>query len=184
MKALWLGRFQPPTIAHFASLLKILDLYDEVRIAVVFDGPRPKDINPLWIPVLDQEDLTSYANGKNPFLPEEVIAMWTATVGICRLQARTSCCSIKRPQFFDFNQEFPPGEYMLVSTGGCTRKSLHKAMFQREVRHVDPPFALHNSEIKLLLKNGGEWGDFIAPGAWKVFHSLNGEARFAQPQAP
>lgn len=182
MRALWLGRFQPPTIAHFVALLKILDVYNEVTIACVFNSQRPEDVHSNWRTTLDQEDAAAYRPGKNPFLPEEVLAMWNAVINTCRLGARVECCSTPRPQFFDFGRVFPVERYQLVSTGDVERKLMHELMFSRPIQHVTPTFTLHNSEIRTLVQRGQSWIDFIAPGAWHVFHSVDGESRCSAPE--
>lgn len=182
MKALWLGRFQPPTIAHFVALVKILDIYHEVTIACVFDSPRPTGLDPKWHVMLDEEDAVAYRFGKNPFSSDEVLAMWNAVIETCRLESRVECCAVPRPQFFELNRVFPVEWYQFVSTGGRERVVQHEQMFGRPVQHIVPAFTLHNSEIRPLVQQAGRsWVDFIAPGAWRVFHSIGGESRCASP---
>lgn len=161
MRALWLGRFQPPTIAHWAALLKIQEKCSLVTIAVVYDDDTPVPWG--W---MDKNE-----HQKNAFSPLQVKAMWRKALLSFGVNG-VDVISIPRPFAFDFGVRFPEKRFQLVSTNLDSRKA---EFLKRSVVYVKPPWELHVSEIKEIVKgNMDQWGKFVAPGIFPLFKKFGG----------
>ena len=185
--ALFQGRFQPVTIAHFCTVQTILAEWEAIIICVVYNSPKPTWFDPKWDDYIKESERTSYAPGKNPFTPEEVKEMWDACIISHSLSQRARCDITKRPYFDkEFDARYPPSKITLVrpipKQGDANIDDLRGRIFpellKREYRFVNPPFKLHNTDIiKMVLHEGASWGNFIPPGAYDVFLRIDGPAR-------
>jgi hypothetical protein len=178
---LFLGRFQPPTVAHLETVRTILKQWDNLTIAVVFNSLRPSEINPAWIDLLKTEDSDSYLQLKNPFYPAEVFRMWKECLKVEKLLLRVTVTKTRRPQFYPFNKRFSPQEYDWISVappkdnpGPQHRLQTYEELFGRKIWQARPSFQLHNTEIKKLVSISYSWREFIPAGAFKVFMEIGG----------
>lgn len=187
--ALFQGRFQPPTVAHFCTVETILTRWNTVIIGVVRNTPTPEWFDPKWDAYLAASQKTSYGPGKNPFTAEEVKKMWDACIRDRLLNHRVRCDIIMRP-YFDpcFNDTYPPERVTLVRPAwgaGDTdmdemRGKIFPELLKRKIAHVEPSFKLHNTEIRTMIHAGHvSWEEIIAPGAYDVFIQVRGPARIS-----
>lgn len=188
-EALWFGRFQPPSIAHLAMLETILKTWEKLTIAVIFNSPRPVGVDSKWAMYLSASDNTVYTPEKNPFAPQEIVAMWEACIQIHSLAERVTVIATPRPQYIDLNTQFPPEKFDYVLTEitkedsamDKLRDTIFPQLLGREVVYVKPPFKLHNSEIRRLVFSGEkDWQDFVPVGAYEAFIGMNGPARMSK----
>jgi nicotinamide mononucleotide adenylyltransferase len=191
--ALFMGRFQPPSIAHWCTVETILQSWVRVVIVIVYNV-APPNTRPEYKDLWQVFSSASYTPGKNPFTAEEVRDMWESCINAHDLSDCVSCRVIPRPEFNpgEFNTMFPPGEFELVRTErfandaeiDVVRGAMFPELFRRPIGYVRPPFKLHNSEIRTRVSNGqGSWSDFIAPGAFETFQRLDGPARMRAAEA-
>lgn len=188
--ALWLGRFQPPTIAHLAMARSILNEWNQLTIGVVHDSPRPNYVDPKWEEFLRRTSETTFSSGKNPFTPEEVLRMWTACLREQRLESMVNIRSMPQIAYQEhFNSEFDPTKLDFIEVTleeGDTeidryRQLAFQQLIGRPISYVYPPFKLHNSKIRSLMLGGGhDWEEFIPRGAYEVFVEIDGPRRIAE----
>lgn len=182
--AVLLGRFQPPTIAHAATVQCILTQWHKIIIGIVYHSPPPDDFEyEKWGYTLNE---SSFDAIRNPFTPEEVHEMWKGYINSCNAADRISCQLTKRPHFTQqFNTIYPPDTTDIV----CIRApkgdpdygrqyTIFQKMFNRNVYFIDPPSPLHNTDIKRIIKlRHRSWQEYIPVGAYEVFVQINGHAR-------
>lgn len=184
--AIWVGRFQPPSIAHFCALLTILEQWPRVIIGVVPDEFYNIDRKGMrW----DQYRSIMRPTCKNLFSADEIVALWSQAIITNDLCDRASVISIARPECsvaFDTDFHFTKYDYTEIDGGAGDidvenfRKQHASEMYGREIYWVRPSFVLHNSQIKKLIKEQcGEWSDYLVPGAEKLFSQFNGPSRIA-----
>lgn len=116
--AIWVGRFQPPSIAHFHTLITILEQWPRATIGVVsneFDNIDRKGA--LW----DQYRSIMRPTGKNLFSSDEIIALWSQAIKTNDLCNRVNVRSVIRPEcsiVFDADFHFSRYDYIEVDGGG------------------------------------------------------------------
>ncbi len=183
-KALFLGRFQPPSIAHLETVRTILKQWDNLTIAVVYNSPRPKNVDPRWVRPLEIEDASSYSQPKNPFSSTEVGLMWEECLKVAGVTSRVMVTETLRPQFYPFNERFPPEGFNWVSitpneknNNSLDRLQMYEELFGRKIWLVKPEFELHNTEIKKIVSLGRSWKEFIPAGAFEIFIEVDGPSR-------
>lgn len=187
--SLWLGRFQPPTIAHLATVKTILNEWKRLTIGIVHASSRPGGIDPKWEPFLRRTSEVSFSAGKNPFTPDEVSRMWTACLVEQRLKSRVAVIPLPQVAYQpDFNRKFPPSKFDFVEVrlvGSDTefdrdRQVAFSHLVGRPVSYISPPFKLHNAEIRKLVRDERrEWREFIPQGAYEIFVEIDGPRRIA-----
>ena len=186
-RALFQGRFQPPTIAHMCTVETILNEWQSLIICVIYNTPKPEWFDPRWDDYIKESEKTSYAPGKNPFTAPEVKEMWDACISFHNLDHRVSCDISKRPYFDkEFNIKYPPEEFTIVrptpkegdANIDAVRGKIFSELLNREYTFVYPSFKLHNTNIvKMVLENGESWENFIPQGAYEVFLRIKGPTR-------
>jgi hypothetical protein len=77
----------------------ILEKWDKVTIAIVYNTERPSNLAPRLREYADECDRAAYASGKNPFKPHEVKAMWQAAIDQRGLTDRIAFTYVKRREF-------------------------------------------------------------------------------------
>lgn len=185
-KALFPGRFQPPSIAHAHTLDVIRRKWRHVVILITYaSNGTPNKYREKWREFLHMSDL-NFLPEKNPFTPEEVQEMWQSHIDANGLQESVSCKINVRPHLDPhFNTNFPPSAFVIVyPKAGCTetahdllREQVISKILNRNIVIVHPGFMLHNMEIKLRVAAGESWERFIAPGAYETFIRLRGPER-------
>lgn len=190
--ALWLGRFQPPTIAHLATARTILNEWNRLTIGIVHSSSRPghtEPIDPKWKAFLERTAEVPFASGKNPFTSEEVSRMWVACLREQHFENRVSIKPMPQIAYQPhFNEEFEPALFNFIEvkleSGDAEvdrdRQLAFSHLIGRPISYVSPPFKLHNSEIRsLVLQGRRQWEEFIPPGAYTVFIEIDGPRRMA-----
>lgn len=194
-QALWLGRFQPPTIAHLATAQTILNEWNRLTIGIVHSSLQSGHgelVDPKWEVFLKRTAETSFASGKNPFTPEEVSRMWIACLREQHFENRVSTKPMPQIAYQPcFNEEFEPllFNFIEVKLEGDDaevdrdRQLAFSHLIGRPISYISPPFKLHNSEIRsLVLRGGRRWEEFIPLGAYSVFVEINGPCRMVEAQ--
>lgn len=193
--ALWLGRFQPPTIAHLATARTILNEWNRLTIGIVHSSLQSgyvEPVDPKWEVFLKRTAETSLASGKNPFTPEEVSRMWVACLREQHFEDKVSLKPMPQIAYQPrFNEEFDPNLFNFIEvkleSGDAEvdreRQLAFSHLLGRPISYVSPPFKLHNSEIHLLvLQSGRRWEEFVPFGAYTVFVEIDGPRRMADAQ--
>ncbi|MFH1254883.1 MAG: hypothetical protein V1667_00180 [bacterium] len=189
--AIWVGRFQPPSIAHFYSLTAILKQWPHVTIGVVSDEIDVVDRKGmLWGQYLAFMRQTSCNIGKSLFSSSEIVALWEEVITKNDLCDRVNARPIMRPECsvaFDADFHFSQYDYVEIEGGAGNidvenfRKQYASEMYRRAIHWVYPSLVLHNSQIKkLIARQCGSWPDYLAPGATKLFSQFNGPSRIAE----
>jgi hypothetical protein len=191
-KALFTGRFQPPSIAHVATALAILERWEFLVIGVADPnlGAR-RDLRDLWSVHIDATK-DGFSPARYLFESREVVRMWTAWINATGLAHRIRCEAVPRPSFVEFSLMFPPEDYDFVVPGvqakstpaELLRKALFPKLLGREVFEISPSFVLHNSEIRTFVLEGRSWSEFLAPAVYDVFTEIGGAARIAATEKP
>ena len=186
--ALFLGRFQPPNIAHIFTILAILEQWESLIIAVIYDSPKPPNLNSQWQKYI-QESAISYAPEKNPISPTEVKEMWDAFITTRNLKGRIRCEITKRPYDLEFSKIYPPDQIDIVYPTldesdpkiDFLRAQAYPKLLGREIFFVRPLFKLHNTEIKRIIIAGiGSWKDFVPSEIYEIFLRINGQKKFLE----
>lgn len=182
--ALFPGRFQPVNIAHAATVETILAAWQNVTIAVA--TPETSfDFDEKWRSYFEASR-NRFAEEKAIFTPDEVKQMWDAWIENRGLRARVVCTLAPRIYLNDFSRRFPADLYDIVyprphvddSEGDRHKYESFGRLLNREISFVEPPFRLHNTEIRQMIAlEHRTWRDVLPPGAYDVFVSLNGPAR-------
>ncbi len=182
--AVFLGRFQPPTIAHAATVQYILTQWHKIIIGIVYHSPPPDNFDyKKWGYTLKE---SSFDVARNPFTPEEVHEMWKGYINSCNAGNRISCQLTKRPHFTQqFNAIYPPDTTDIVCIQAPEgdpdygrQYTIFQRMFNRNVYFIDPPLPLHNKDIKRIIKlYHRSWQEYIPVGAYEVFMQINGPIR-------
>ncbi|MDO8513430.1 MAG: hypothetical protein Q7S37_02930 [bacterium] len=190
--ALWLGRFQPPTIAHLITVKTILKEWNKLIIGIVHRSPRPDYVDPKWEIFLRRTAKSTLVVGKNPFTTEEVARMWTACLREQYLESKVNIKSMPQIAYQPrFNEEFDPKKVDFIEvtlTEDDTeidkdREYAFSHLIGRPIFYVSPPFKLHNTDIRsLVLRGGHQWEEFIPVGAYTVFTEIDGPRRMAETQ--
>ena len=149
--ALFTGRFQPPNIAHVATVETILGLWVHVAIGISTLGSTAL-VDSRWLPYLEasQNRLTP---AKSIFTPAEVKRMWDAWITFSYLNSRVTSLLTPRSCFAEFNADYASSKYDMVyptlhesdSDGDRVRHSLFPQLLERPIFLVEPPFRLHNT---------------------------------------
>lgn len=188
-EALWLGRFQPPTITHMANVKLILEMWQKLTIGVVYGTARPPNIDSRWDDFLRQTTTITLVSWKNPFLSDEVIRMWEAGLEKAGYHDRVNLFAM--PQVAhqtDFNVRFPPSrmDFVEVDFGEAAleidrrRSEVFQNLLDRKIWGIKAPFILHNTEIRHRVLNGGQsWEEFLPEGTYEVFLEIKGPERIA-----
>ena len=121
------------------------------------------------------------------FTPEEVRRMWNGWITHANLGSRVACSLTPRPCFPEFNLEYPRSNYDMVypsmhesdSEGDRVKNSLFPQLLDRPIFLIDPPFRLHNTQIRELVAAGHRWEEFIPEGAYEVFVEISGATRIS-----
>lgn len=184
--ALFLGRFQPPSIAHAAMIETILRVYSTLIIGVLYDTSSVDTCGSVWKEYM-RRAAEDFAPRKNPFSPEEIAQMWRAYLERRHLTEHVSVQITKRAMFEpNFNETFPPASIDLVSPGLNKSDSVKDNMrvndfprlLNRDLIVLEPPFKLHNTAIRGIITSGAAtWSDFIPGGAYEIFIGLDGPRR-------
>ncbi len=186
--ALFHGRFQPPSIAHFETLGTILQKWELVTIGVVYAIPKPAWLDPKWNSYVE-EVLQTYTPARNPFSAHERVRMWNECIRHSNLTERVQCVAAPIPYFDEsFSEEFPPEEYDFVKpeaekheTLDLLREQTTAQILNRSLFTVRPQWKLHVTEMRNLVSQGAQWHKFLAPGIGDVFSELNGNERMRDP---
>ncbi len=186
-KALFTGRFQPPSVAHVATARAILERWQSLVIGVSDPnlGVR-RELFDRWSTHIDATK-DGFSPARYLFESREVIRMWAAWITAAGLAHRVSCDAIPRPIFAEFSLMFPPEDYDFVvprvqadsTPAERHRKARFPELLGREVFEVSPSFVLHNSEIRRLVLEGRSWSEFLPAGTFDVFVEIGGPARIA-----
>ena len=186
-QALWTGRFQPPTIAHLATVTTILEKWDRLTIIVSVEMPAPSHMHREWADYILTSSRTSYGPGKNPFSGNEILDMWTAGVERAGLSSVVNVATRGRPEFDSkFIEQYPADDFdfVLIDLGESSAgiDQLHQNVLPRlhgrPVFSVQPTFKLHNSEIRRKVYDEGHgWEEFLPSGVYDVFQRIEGSER-------
>lgn len=184
---LFCGRFQPPSIAHVATAVTILEEWQALVIAI----SKPSsdlDYDSAWQSYVTESNQRN-SNSHSIFSPAEVARMWNAWTKSACLTERVECCIAERAFMRGFNRRFPPEIYDYVhpsphesdSDGDKLRHELYPKLMGRPVFLVDPPFRLKNSKIRAEVRTGKRtWEASLPPGAIDVFFEINGPERMQE----
>lgn len=186
--ALFLGRFQPVSIAHASMVESILTRYERLIVLVLFDTPESPPNDPRWNEYLRDESGKDFSPNKNPFTPVEVKKMWDAYIKFKKISRRARVRISKRV-FFDanFDNKFPKEKFDIVastpfekdSNKDLKRSKLFCKLLARPYIFITPPFKLHISTIKQIVSKseGMNWELFIPNGAYQAFLEIGGPKR-------
>ena len=183
--ALFTGRFQPPSIAHVATVETILCIWAHVAIGI--SVPCQKTfVDSRWLPYFEVSRNRFSANA-SIFASEEVKRMWDAWIMFSNLNSRVTCSLAPRPYLPEFSLAYPSDKYDMVypslhesdSDGDRVKHELFPQLMDREIFLIDPPFRLHNTRIRELVAMGRSWEEFIPCGAYDVFLEINGPKRIS-----
>ncbi len=190
-KALWVGRFQPPTIAHYTTLECILSQWEQVTIGIVHATPPPVDLNHDWDEYLENPVANTLTQEKNPFTGEEVMDMWSAALTPSRYLDRVTLVTMPRvPYQNNFDLEFPKTEFDFVEVTADTsdsqfdsvRRETFERLLKRQIYYVSPSFKLHNTQIRRLIAAGEcSWKDVLPSGCFEKFLEIEGPMRIIAP---
>lgn len=182
--ALFPGRFQPVNIAHAATVETILAEWQNVTIAVATSS-TDLDYDERWRPYVEASR-NRFAQKQAMFTPDEIKQMWDAWIEDRGLGARVLCVLAPRIYLKDFSRRFPADLYDIVypsshlddSEGDKHKYESFGQLLNREISFVDPPFRLHNTQIRnLIALRQRTWRDVLPPAAYQVFMSLDGPER-------
>jgi hypothetical protein len=182
--ALFTGRFQPPSLAHVATVKTILSDWPSLVIGVS-SPDNSTDYDPRWQPFLDASR-GKFTDKSAMFTPHEVKEMWDAWISAAGLENRVRCELIPRPHLRAFTRKYPSCNFDMVypaahkddSEGDKQRHLLFPVLLEREIFLVEPSFRQHNSETRLLIREGKTtWKQNMPDGAYDVFIRLNGPQR-------
>lgn len=183
-RALFTGRFQPPSVAHVATVHAILELWEYVTIGVVDPMISSDEVHDSrWSQHVDMIR-GGYSPGKFVFSAAEVVQMWAAWIKHSGLEGRATSVVMPRIYLPSFSQLFPASSYDLVyprplegDIAEQQRVRLFPVLLGRQLFEVVPDSQLHNTDIRGLVKGGRSWGEFIPAGAYDVFLVIKGPAR-------
>ena len=185
-QALWLGRFQPPTIAHLATLQEILRFWEKVVVGVIVRSSGNVPPDSPWKQFLDSTASQAVATWKNPFTGDEIVRLWMDSIVGEVSSGRV--IFVTMPQVahqLDFSSRFPKETYDFVEVeygsdsteSDRLRLQTFASLLERSIHFVQSPLILHNTEIRHLVSSGKSWTEFIPQGALETFTELNGASR-------
>ncbi len=181
--ALFTGRFQPPTRAHAHTVDRILLQWSTLLIGVS-DSTIPGTYEPQWEEFV-RSSASRQTSAKRIFSASEITDLWVAHIREAGLSDRVTCMPIQRPHLRGFNDAYPPQQFDMVSLepheddseSDRVRHRLFSPLLGRPIFHVTPDFVMHNSEIRDRISAGASWNEFLTPGTYDVFLSMNGPER-------
>lgn len=186
-EALWLGRFQPPTIGHLIAALSILGRWEKLTIGIVHRDNKKHEADEKWSEYLGAASDITDSPGRNPFSPQEVFDMWNATIQSYGLENRVQLRNMARAAFQpNFNGEYHPNRYDLVDIAltlhdpetDRNRKNAFAKLIDRPITYVLTPFKIHVSDLRQLAKDDmGMWETYLPEGAREVFARIGGAKR-------
>ena len=185
--ALWLGRFQPPSIGHLMTVLAILARWKFLTIGVVHRSNQSGDAHPKWESYLKNTRNVTQSLIRNPFQPEEVIAMFKATLDTQNIAHRVQFINMPQTAYQPaFNSIYPPEKYDFVDIALTShdpetdyiRQKAFRDLLDRPVEYIRTPWKIHISQVRDRIDKGiGSWDEYIPKGGYEYFLSLNGPAR-------
>src|SRR5262249_34451626 len=162
----------------------ILNEWKRLTIGVVHASPRPQNVDPKWEPFLRRTAEVSLRSNKNPFTAEEVSRMWIACLVAHRLKSRVTVSTMPQVAYQpNFNRTYPIAKFDFIEvrlTDSDTefdtdRQLAFSHLVGRPISYVTPPFKLHNTEIRRIIREGQrQWHEFIPPGAYELFIEMDG----------
>lgn len=186
-RALWIGRFQPPTIGHIIATLAILSRWKKLTIGIVKDSECPQNIDAKWIKYLKEHAGTVESISKNPFKANEVINMWICILKEYSLEDRVELTSMPRVAYQEkFNQNFLPSKYDIVDIElsdpdpkkDYLRQKAFRIALKRKIFYVKVPLKIHVTQIKNMVHtNKGSWKEFLSKNEYEYFVKISGPQR-------
>ena len=186
-QALWLGRFQPPSIGHVVALLALLAYWEKLTIGIVHRFNKKFEARKTWQDYLAKVSDVTDSVEKNPFTPDEILEMWTETIKHLKLTHRVTFVSMARVAFQpDFNKDFPIETYDLVDmalhltdpTHDHLRRDTFERILNRPIAYVYTPWKMHVSEMRERIRSDKlSWSDCLPPGGYESFIRMNGPER-------
>lgn len=182
--AVFPGRFQPPNIAHAATVESILRWWPNVTIAISTPSDD-LDFDERWRPYIEASKDRVSAE-KQIFSANEIAQMWSAWIEISGFADRAFCVSAPRTFLRRFSQLFPSKSFDLVyptphqtdTDGDKCRHELYPQLLDRPIYLVEPPFRLRNTQIRTEIEaDSRTWEESLPPGTIDVFHQIEGPDR-------
>lgn len=182
-RAVTLGRYQPPTIAHLDTVQTILRQWDELTIGILHnETPRESKLRRGGLSDCEYLEYMTLADrnwtdGRNPYSLTERVDMWLAVVHEYSLADRVKVTSLSRPEIApqEFEMLFNSTDFDLVfpiSSGhspfDLTRNRALAAILQRPVHTVIPEVEIHNSLIRKLAQYEISPSLFVPRGAREI----------------
>lgn len=189
LKAITFGRYSPYTVAHLHTAEQIAANFDEIVLGVIDDAGQYRVGRRT--PLTDKfYKLADAQNNKTVFSLKERLTMARLAVKDVRLQDKVSITSLKRPEYNieEFNARFPADTYQIVFPKPVDelippefdriRSQALSSLLSRSVVTVPTYLTIHCSEVKnKSIDVPGIWKEYMTPGVYKYFKSINGPAR-------
>ena len=193
INAIWVGRFQPPTIAHYVTMECILEKWKHLHIGIVSHTPRPAILDDAWFEYLETPSANTLTKEKNPFTSEEVCAMWHGAIECSPYAKRVVLIPMPRIAYqSNFNLLYPEDliDFVDVAPHGTDsefdqlRRMTFEKLLDRQIHYVSPRFKLHNTQIRneIQLKKYA-WSDVLPAGCYAVFTKIGGPERIVAPSS-
>lgn len=185
--AIWVGRFQPPTIGHLVSLFVILSKYKKCTVGIVHYTRPPADISEKWKPYIESAESVLSNPPNNPFTPQEILNMWNALLAEYNLTDRVEVIPMTRVAYqLDFNKKYPPSEIDFVDIelnqndpqSDRSRQEAFQKNLNREIIILKSPIKIHASDIREAMKTSNrDWKQFLATSVIKIIGEIDGVNR-------
>lgn len=188
-QALWLGRFQPPSIGHLTAVLAILARWELLTIGVVHRSDITVKVDPKWKTYLDDTQNITQSIIRNPFQSEEVITMFKAILDAQRISHRVQFISMPQAAYQPlFNSIYPTQKYDFVDIALTShdpetdhiRQKAFRNLLERPIEYIMTPWKIHVSEVRdRVVKSLTSWDEYIPAGGYKYFLGIDGPARMS-----
>ena len=181
--ALYQGRFQPPTKAHYSTLVAILEEWERVTIGIIYFLKKVPVVDPKWRDYAER--VRRPVASENPFSPEERVRLWEACLLNSGLSNRVSCTTCMPPHYdTELNSKFPPEsvDYVLPKSEPWEEKDFARerdlpGVLRRPILFVQPGLKMHISDIRRSIVRPADWETHLAPGTVELFREMDGPAR-------
>lgn len=181
--AIWVGRFQPPTLGHVVSLFVILSRYKNCKIGIVHYSKKPADIPEKWKSYVESAETILKDPLQNPFTPEEVLNMWSAVLNEFNVTDRVELIPMVRVAYqLDFNEKYPPNKVDFVDIAlsnndpqsDTSRQEAFQKNLDRKIILLKSPIKIHASNIRESMRDNTEkWVNFLPSSIIKIIQENN-----------
>lgn len=185
--AIWVGRFQPPTIGHLVSLFVILSKYEKCKIGIVHYSKPPADIPEKWKSYIESAESVLKSPRCNPFTSKEILNMWSALLTEYNLTGRVELIPMTRVAYqSDFKEKYPPNEIDFVDIelthndpqSDRLRQETFQENLDRKIIVMKSPIKIHASEIREAMRtNTQNWMQFLPASVIKIVQEIDGVTR-------